>query len=195
MRMHFAKPTIWWIAHLHNCTMCLNGRIICSFYTIRQKKKKWNEKYSILCLVIEIGVLSSFVSLHILRHKQIGQIKSWIFVHMCSTPQINTWMSDWVEFFAEHRLGYQLKMAREQYGDPIIYERGLNHHYIGNKTDSIYGIYPVWSYDKCNVEMCTSSSFILNLKLLQASFWNYNLNQLTVVAEKGLLLLKFIIMG
>ncbi|KAK4379350.1 hypothetical protein RND71_001212 [Anisodus tanguticus] len=41
-----------------------------------------------------------------------------------STPQINTWMSDWVEFFAEHRLGYQLKLAREQYGDPTIYERG-----------------------------------------------------------------------
>ncbi|PHU29212.1 Protein-ribulosamine 3-kinase, chloroplastic [Capsicum chinense] len=41
-----------------------------------------------------------------------------------STPQINTWMSDWIEFYAEHRLGYQLKLAREQYGDSTIYERG-----------------------------------------------------------------------
>ncbi|XP_009598437.1 protein-ribulosamine 3-kinase, chloroplastic isoform X2 [Nicotiana tomentosiformis] len=41
-----------------------------------------------------------------------------------STPQINTWTSDWIEFYAEHRLGYQLKLAREQYGDSTIYERG-----------------------------------------------------------------------
>ncbi|OVA19802.1 Fructosamine/Ketosamine-3-kinase [Macleaya cordata] len=41
-----------------------------------------------------------------------------------STPQINTWSTDWVEFFAEHRLGYQLKLAREQYGDSTIYEKG-----------------------------------------------------------------------
>ncbi|RWR86626.1 protein-ribulosamine 3-kinase, chloroplastic [Cinnamomum micranthum f. kanehirae] len=41
-----------------------------------------------------------------------------------STPQINTWTSDWVEFFAEHRLGYQLKLALEQYGDFSIYEKG-----------------------------------------------------------------------
>lgn len=27
------------IAHLHNCTLCLNGRIMCSFYNIRPKKK------------------------------------------------------------------------------------------------------------------------------------------------------------
>lgn len=42
----------------------------------------------------------------------------------CSTPQINTWTSDWVEFFAEHRLGYQLKLALEQFGDSSIYEKG-----------------------------------------------------------------------
>ncbi|XP_058104763.1 protein-ribulosamine 3-kinase, chloroplastic isoform X1 [Magnolia sinica] len=42
-----------------------------------------------------------------------------------STPQINTWSSDWVEFFAEHRLGYQLKLAREEYGDSNIYEKGI----------------------------------------------------------------------
>ncbi|KAF9601316.1 hypothetical protein IFM89_018744 [Coptis chinensis] len=41
-----------------------------------------------------------------------------------STPQINTWTTDWIEFFAEHRLGYQLKLAREQYGDSTIYEKG-----------------------------------------------------------------------
>jgi fructosamine-3-kinase len=33
-----------------------------------------------------------------------------------STPQINTWASDWVEFFTEHRLGYQFKLARRRGG-------------------------------------------------------------------------------
>ncbi|XP_057952550.1 protein-ribulosamine 3-kinase, chloroplastic [Malania oleifera] len=41
-----------------------------------------------------------------------------------STPQINTWSSDWIEFYAEYRLGYQLKLAEEQYGDSTIYEKG-----------------------------------------------------------------------
>ncbi|KAJ1693428.1 hypothetical protein LUZ63_010126 [Rhynchospora breviuscula] len=41
-----------------------------------------------------------------------------------STPQINTWKDDWIEFFAEHRLGYQLKLARRQWNDPIILELG-----------------------------------------------------------------------
>ncbi|GAB2290956.1 hypothetical protein Dimus_025214 [Dionaea muscipula] len=41
-----------------------------------------------------------------------------------STPQINTWASDWIEFYGEHRLGYQLKLARDRYGDSSIYEKG-----------------------------------------------------------------------
>lgn len=45
-------------------------------------------------------------------------------MHFCSTPQINSWTSDWIKFYAEHRLGYQLKLARQQYGDSTIYERG-----------------------------------------------------------------------
>ncbi|GAA0176169.1 kinase [Lithospermum erythrorhizon] len=40
------------------------------------------------------------------------------------TRQVNTWTPDWIEFYAEHRLGYQLKLAREQFGDSTIYERG-----------------------------------------------------------------------
>lgn len=41
-----------------------------------------------------------------------------------STPQSNTWTSDWIQFYAEHRLGYQLKLARERFGDSTIYEKG-----------------------------------------------------------------------
>ncbi|KAJ0572466.1 putative protein-ribulosamine 3-kinase [Helianthus annuus] len=41
-----------------------------------------------------------------------------------STPQINTWTSDWIEFYSEHRLNFQLKLAQQQYGDSAIYEKG-----------------------------------------------------------------------
>lgn len=34
-----------------------------------------------------------------------------------STAQINTWTSDWAEFFAEYRLGYQFKLARTRGGN------------------------------------------------------------------------------
>lgn len=34
-----------------------------------------------------------------------------------STPQINTWTSNWADFFAEHRIGYQLKLARRRQGN------------------------------------------------------------------------------
>ncbi len=34
-----------------------------------------------------------------------------------STPQINTWTSNWADFFAEHRIGYQLKLARRRGGN------------------------------------------------------------------------------
>jgi len=33
-----------------------------------------------------------------------------------STPQINTWTSNWAEFFAEHRIGYQLSLAKRRGG-------------------------------------------------------------------------------
>ncbi|XP_075668872.1 protein-ribulosamine 3-kinase, chloroplastic [Castanea sativa] len=41
-----------------------------------------------------------------------------------STPQMNTWSSDWIQFYGEHRLVYQLKLALDQYGDSTIYEKG-----------------------------------------------------------------------
>jgi fructosamine-3-kinase len=33
-----------------------------------------------------------------------------------STPQINTWTKDWVEFWREHRIGYQLKLGKRKGG-------------------------------------------------------------------------------
>ncbi|XP_019159455.1 PREDICTED: protein-ribulosamine 3-kinase, chloroplastic isoform X2 [Ipomoea nil] len=41
-----------------------------------------------------------------------------------STPQINTWTQDWIDFYAEHRLMYQVQLARDQYGDSSIYQKG-----------------------------------------------------------------------
>jgi fructosamine-3-kinase len=34
-----------------------------------------------------------------------------------STPQINTWTDNWADFFAEYRLGYQLKLAKRRGGN------------------------------------------------------------------------------
>ena len=42
-----------------------------------------------------------------------------------STPQINTWTSDWAEFFAEYRLGYQFKLARRKGGQFPLADRLL----------------------------------------------------------------------
>ena len=33
-----------------------------------------------------------------------------------STPQINTWMDNWADFFAEQRIGYQLRLAKRNGG-------------------------------------------------------------------------------
>lgn len=33
-----------------------------------------------------------------------------------STPQVNTWMANWADFFAEQRIGYQLKLAKHRGG-------------------------------------------------------------------------------
>ncbi len=34
-----------------------------------------------------------------------------------STPQINTWMDNWADFFAEQRIGYQLRLASRKGGN------------------------------------------------------------------------------
>jgi fructosamine-3-kinase len=34
-----------------------------------------------------------------------------------STPQINTWVEDWAEFYTKHRLGYQFQLARRKGGN------------------------------------------------------------------------------
>jgi fructosamine-3-kinase len=34
-----------------------------------------------------------------------------------STPQINNWTSNWADFFAQYRIGYQLKLARRRGGN------------------------------------------------------------------------------
>ncbi|VEP18825.1 conserved hypothetical protein [Hyella patelloides LEGE 07179] len=34
-----------------------------------------------------------------------------------STPQINTWMDNWADFFAEQRIGYQLRLANRRGGN------------------------------------------------------------------------------
>lgn len=43
-----------------------------------------------------------------------------------STPQINTWTSDWADFFAKHRLGYQFQLAKRRGGNFPNQERLLS---------------------------------------------------------------------
>lgn len=43
-----------------------------------------------------------------------------------STPQMNTWMADWAEFYAKQRLGYQFQLAKRQGGKFPQQERLLN---------------------------------------------------------------------
>lgn len=41
-----------------------------------------------------------------------------------STPQMNPWTDSWAEFFAEHRIGYQLRLARRKGGSfPDVRDR------------------------------------------------------------------------
>eukprot|EP00850_Spirogloea_muscicola_P020956 SM000232S07926 [mRNA] locus=s232:26480:29056:- [translate_table: standard] len=41
-----------------------------------------------------------------------------------STPQPNPWTKDWTTFFKDHRLGYQLQLAQQQYQDNEIFQLG-----------------------------------------------------------------------
>ncbi|KAH1256179.1 Protein-ribulosamine 3-kinase, chloroplastic [Glycine max] len=54
-----------------------------------------------------------------------------------STPQVNTWSSDWVQFYGEHRLGYQLKLALDQYGDRTIYDKAVHHIFVDGILNKI----------------------------------------------------------
>ena len=41
------------------------------------------------------------------------------------TPQPNSWCDDWVEFWGEYRLGFQLELARRNGHDHGLFERGM----------------------------------------------------------------------
>lgn len=42
-----------------------------------------------------------------------------------STPQLNVWMDDWIDFFAEQRLGYQLQLAARRGAGAHLVDYGL----------------------------------------------------------------------
>jgi fructosamine-3-kinase len=47
-----------------------------------------------------------------LQHRRTAEAFGWARANTIgSTPQVNTWTPDWVEFFREHRLRYQLDLA------------------------------------------------------------------------------------
>ena len=49
-----------------------------------------------------------FAAMHKVTHDQFGWFRNNT---IGSTPQINTYCDDWIEFWREHRLGYQLDLA------------------------------------------------------------------------------------
>ena len=58
------------------------------------------------------------------RHGCYPRLPNPPIIFFSSTPQINTWTADWIEFYSKHRLGYQLELASRRYGDSAIYEKG-----------------------------------------------------------------------
>lgn len=44
--------------------------------------------------------------------------------YLGTTPQINQWTSDWVDFFSQYRLHYQLRLIEKQYQDDEVLRRG-----------------------------------------------------------------------
>ena len=43
---------------------------------------------------------------------------------LASTPQKNPWTSDWITFFRDHRIGFQLQLIKEQYRYDDLYAKG-----------------------------------------------------------------------
>ncbi|KAL6649088.1 hypothetical protein ACP70R_013312 [Stipagrostis hirtigluma subsp. patula] len=72
-----------------------------------------------------------------------------------STPQINTWTADWIEFYSKHRLGYQLELISRRFGDSAIYEKGQR---------LIKNIHPL--FDGAVIEPC----------LLHGDLWSGNIS-------------------
>ena len=68
----------------------------------RSNNQSWTEMGRQLAAMHQKGVNSSFGWE---RNNTIG-----------STPQINSWMDNWADFFAEQRIGYQLKLAKRRGG-------------------------------------------------------------------------------
>lgn len=52
-------------------------------------------------------------------------------VLIASTPQKNPWTDDWITFFRDHRLGFQLQLIKDQYGDNDLYVKGEYLKYNG----------------------------------------------------------------
>ncbi|QCE02829.1 Fructosamine/Ketosamine-3-kinase [Vigna unguiculata] len=77
----------------------------------------------------KVRILNICLSSSLDRYLLVVLSSSWnsynlVHLEAISTPQINTWSSDWVQFYGEHRLGYQLKLLLDRFGDRTIYEKG-----------------------------------------------------------------------
>jgi fructosamine-3-kinase len=55
-----------------------------------------------------------------------------------STPQRNTWHTDWVDFFRDHRLIFQLKLARDAGIGAGVFQRGMR---LAEEIDNFFRTY------------------------------------------------------
>lgn len=55
-----------------------------------------------------------------------------------STPQLNQWSDDWVDFWKKQRLGYQLELARENGHAHRLYDLGLD---LMQQCDALFSSY------------------------------------------------------
>ncbi len=55
-----------------------------------------------------------------------------------STPQINTWTVDWIEFWREHRLGFQLELAASRGADAATIDAGVE---LGQRLPDFFSDY------------------------------------------------------
>ncbi len=62
-----------------------------------------------------------------------------------ATPQVNSWKSDWAEFFSEHRIGYQLNLAKR---------RGAHSLHLG--VGVFDGMMAYWNHDHYYVHRQTA---------------------------------------
>jgi fructosamine-3-kinase len=82
-----------------------NSYLVLEYFELGRGKSSWQEMGKQLAKMHHYPITKDEVKFGWDLNNTIG-----------STPQINDWMSDWTEFFAKNRIGYQLQLAKRKGG-------------------------------------------------------------------------------